>query len=250
MGRQILTDLEGPSGIIPDKELIDPFGINGLHHSHLRLRKLETIYHDRSNADNICMVRKGLCISFSYNEEGRRQIIDLAFPGDFLGLEALTYKAYISSASALTPSELAVYPVGDFIRQCYATPLLSRLLVECIAREHTLLAQRLTRITRRSATQRIAHLLLEVRGRAIRSVNSPSVAVIKNGRSLVAVTGNLQVKLPQTVIADILGISLVHVSRTMSKLKEEGLIEEASNGVLFCDLEGLKPLAQWEGVSP
>lgn len=231
-------------------EMMNPFQLSGMEYSSLTLEKSEHPYRERDSAENVYIVRHGLCFSYRYSEEGRRQIIDLAFPGDFLGLEALTQEHFVSSVSALTRAELVAYPVGDFTRQCYAKPALSRVLVECIAREQAVLTKRLVGVAHSPASQRIAHFLLEVRVRALRSASLHPMYTDERDRSLVTASGDFRIRLPQAMVADILGLSIVHVSRIMTRLKEGGLIKEASTGIHYCDLDGLKGVAMWEGLAP
>ena len=233
---------------------VDPFSISNISSSVVSLAKSSVLYSERDSANYIYVVRRGLCFSFRHDEEGRRQIIDLAFPGDFVGLEALTQPHYVCSLSALNHSELVAYAVDDFTQQCYAEPALSRALVECIAREQAILKKRLVGVAHSSASRRIAHFLLEVRLRALAAgklypVGHNELSPERNGQPVLRDEG-FKLKLPQAVIADTLGLSIVHVSRTLGKLKEDGLIEYCSAGLRFTDLEGLKELALWEGLSP
>lgn len=229
-------------------QMVDPFGICHGSGSVITLEKLALLYEERDLADYAYVVRRGLCFSFRHEEDGRRQIIDLAFPGDFVGLEALTQPHYVSGVSALTSAEVMAYPADEFTRQCYADPALSRALVECIARERAILTKRLVGVVHRSASRRIAHFLLEVRVRAIAA--SSACPPYPAGNALHGSEEPFSLKLPQAVIADALGLSLVHVSRTLNRLRSDGLIDYCSSGLRYRNLEGLKSVALWEGLSP
>jgi CRP-like cAMP-binding protein len=50
--------------------------------------------------------------------------------------------------------------------------------------------------------------------------------------------------LTQTEFGDTLGLSIVHVNRTLQRLRADGLIEFRNQKVTIRDLEGLKGLAQ------
>ncbi|MGM0570867.1 Crp/Fnr family transcriptional regulator [Marinobacter sp.] len=250
MGWRIPEALKERSGQADAGKSIDPFSICNISSSPVSVFKSENLYSEGNSADHVYVVRSGLCFSFRYDEDGRRQIIDLAFPGDFIGLEALTQARFVSSVSALTQAELVAYSVDDFTRQCYDEPALSRALVECIAKEHAILTKRLVGVAHSPADQRIAHFLLEIRSRALQSSKLHPVSEGTRNRALITAGGDFNLKLPQAIIADTLGLSIVHVSRTLSKLKEEGLIEDSSAGIRYRNLDGLKALALWEGISP
>ena len=250
MGWRIPESLKVRSQHGSADKAIDPFSICSISSSELKLGKDEVLFTEGCAADHVYVVKSGLCFSYRNLEDGRRQIIDLAFPGDFAGLEALTQSSFVSGFAALTAAQLVAYPVADFTERCYAEPALSRTLVECIAREQSILTKRLVGVAHTSASQRIAHFLLEVRVRALTSLK---LQPLKNGDAchfLAPDTGDFHLKLPQAVIADTLGLSIVHVSRTLSKLKEEGLIDQSSTGMRYRDLEGLKTIAVWEGLAP
>lgn len=256
MGWRLPEVVKEKSNLAESGDKLDPFSICNVS-SLVSLRKSAVLYSERDAAENVYVVRRGLCFSFRYDTEGRRQIIDLAFPGDFVGLEALTQDRYVCGLSALSQAELVAYPVNDFTRECYAEPALSRALVECIAREQAILTKRLVGVTHSSASRRIAHFLLEVRVRAMVARKFYPLAHEKpSGRTTSIATGrratdeNFRLKLPQAIIADTLGLSIVHVSRTLSKLKDDGLIDYCSAGLRFCNLEGLKSVAMWEGLEP
>lgn len=250
MGWRIPEAVRARSGEALDTEMIDPFSICRISSSVKELDKSGILFMEGDPAQHVYVVKSGLCFSFRNHEDGRRQIIDLAFPGDFVGLEALTQGQFVNGLSALTRAELVAYPVDDFTQRCYAEAALSRTLVECIAREQVILTKRLVGVAHSSASQRIAHFLLEVRVRALASSQLHPLGDTAGNRCLITASGDFTLNLPQAVIADTLGLSIVHVSRTLGKLKDDGLIEDSSAGLRYLNLDGLKEVAQWEGLAP
>ncbi len=73
------------------------------------------------------------------------------------------------------------------------------------------LLNQLLRIGRQSAYERVAHLILELRER---------LAMIG-----FAGTDTIPVPLTQEMLADALGLSIVHLNRTLQQLRREGLIQ-------------------------
>lgn len=250
MGWRIPEAVRARSGEALATEMIDPFSICRISSSVKEVDKGGILFMERDPAQHVYIVKSGLCYSFRYHEDGRRQIIDLAFPGDFVGLEALTQKQFVNGLSALAKAELVAYPVDDFTQRCYAEAALSRTLVECIAREQAILTKRLVGVAHSSASQRIAHFLLEIRVRALTSSQLHPLGDYPGNRCLITDSGGFTLNLPQAVIADALGLSIVHVSRTLSKLKDDGLVEHTSAGLRYLNLDGLKEVAQWEGLAP
>ena len=93
-------------------------------------------------------------------------------------------------------------------------------------------AEHLIGISRRSAVERIAHFLLELLTRL-------RVIGLADERSF-------QLPLTQEQIGDILGLTGVHVSRTLRQLREEGLVETAGQRITIRNAEQLSILADFE----
>ncbi len=250
MGWRIPEALKARSEQAEAGKAVNLFSICDIVSFEFALKKSEALFSEGDPAEHVYVVKSGLCFSFRYHEDGRRQIIDMAFPGDIVGLEALTQAQFGNGLLALTNAELVSYPVDEFTRQCYAEPALSRALVECIAREQAILTQRLVGVAHSSAGQRIAHFLLEIRARAMESGRYQPLTGDAAHKPLVKPNGDFNIRLPQAVIADALGLSIVHVSRTLGKLKEQELIEDSPTGLRYRNLDGLKEVALWEGISP
>lgn len=229
----------------PD-DAIDPFSMCGIASAELELEKADVLFSEGDEVEHVYVVRSGLCYRYRYLKDGRRQIVDLTFPGDFIGLEALTQATFVSSLTALTPARVTAYSVKEFIQRCHADPPLVRMLLEWMARGHSILTKRLVGGAHGSASQRIAHLLLEIRLRALYSIQLTPIEKDAETPFLGADENELNLKIPQAIIADTLGLSIVHVSRTLASLREEGLIEQSATGLRYRNLEGLKDLALWD----
>lgn len=84
----------------------------------------------------------------------------------------------------------------------------------------------LASVGRRSAYQRIAHLLCEV------FVRMKAVGLAEELAFTLPIT--------QAELADSLGLSAVHVNRVLQQLRGEGLIRSRGAQTTICDWEGLK----------
>jgi len=93
------------------------------------------------------------------------------------------------------------------------------------SRQQALLTERLVNLARRSARQKMAHFLHEMYLR-LRQTNDD-------------IGGQFRLPLSQEQLADILGLSPVHVSRTFSALSEDGLVFRDRHHVSIPHLEAL-----------
>jgi len=162
--------------------------------------------------------------------DGRRQILRLILPGDLCSVFALDARPDAGAAVALTRARTAdLGPVHVLLDpSCPQQPAVAATLRTVAAREYAGLLTHLVRLGRMSAYERTGHLLLELFERQQR-------AGLVQGRSM-------PLPLTQEVLADVLGLSIVHVNRTLQQLRREGLIVYRAGRVTFSDMERLADL--------
>lgn len=160
--------------------------------------------------DRARVVRDGWAVRSKTLPDGRRQIIDFALPGTILGLYSHITPVAEETVTALTPMILAPFAPERMLELFASQPRLGSALAWLSAREDHILAERLVSMGRRSAYERVAHLFLELWERL-------------QVRGL-AGHGRLPMPLTQSVLADTLGLSVVHVNRTLGQLARDELI--------------------------
>lgn len=144
--------------------------------------------------------------------DGRRQIFDLLLPGDFIGV-APSGPLGEAWTVCLTRVELAD---AEALRRSLSDPAAElgaiRAAFGAVARQEQLrILDHLMRLGRQTAFERVGHLFLELHDR-LRAFG-------------LAEGGNFPLPLTQEVLADVLGLSVVHVNRVLQQLKRENLIE-------------------------
>ncbi len=144
--------------------------------------------------------------------DGRRQIIHLLLPGDSVNLCSDRWAGDDLPIVALTPVIAAdAEPIRSAISQ---NPDSHQGLINACERamwcEQMYCLNGIVRLGQQNAYERLAHLLLEVRERL--------TAV-----DLVSGSG-FQLPVTQDIIANVLGLSLVHLSRTLRQMRGEGVI--------------------------
>jgi CRP-like cAMP-binding protein len=134
--------------------------------------------------------------------DGRRQILKLILPGDVCGLFASTQPA--DPPVALTQTRVAA--VAFAANAASEGP--TRAILEF---EEWCLFNQLMRLGAMTAKERMAHLLLELYHR---------LAAVKLARDW-----SFEMPLTQEQLADVLGLSSVHINRTLQTLRREALID-------------------------
>jgi len=192
----------------------------------------ETIVVEGMSTNSIFIIEEGWAIRYRILENGRRQILNFMLPGDCFDLMSLNQAKSDHSVSAVTKVKLNRVRVSDFLKAARANPDMIISFLWVAIQEEAILREQIIRVGRRSATERVAHLILELNKRKMVFEES-SEKVVK-------------LPIPQTFLADALGLSVVHISRTISKLKSLKFIVSSQNGITVIDHDGLVKLSGFE----
>ena len=192
----------------------------------------ETLFSERSTYRHAVIVESGWAISYKLLDDGRRQVLRFILPGDFVGL----YTAVIEVANAyvepVTPLSVSLFPASKIADVFAETPRLGAAIAWSAGREEAILSEHLVSVGRRSALERLAHLFLEFLRRL----------------QLIDLAGERTFRLPvtQEILADALGLSVVHVSRTLRRLREDKLVRLARGHLEILDIRGLQEIADFD----
>jgi len=139
--------------------------------------------------------------------DGRRQILTFFLPGDIVDpLRAVAPRKDFSVMS-ITDVLVAAFRSDRLLDTTASAPGLRTLIARLMTREQELLAEHLLSVGRRTAREAVAHLILELVSRLRRGGSSEST---------------LTMPITQSEIGDALGLSTVHVNRTLRELEIDG----------------------------
>jgi len=158
----------------------------------------------------IGIIQGGWVLRSKALSDGRRQVINFGLPGDVLCLDALTFDRAYCDFWTIGRAVVTWRSVSEF-EQLYQTyPRLAFAIRRLAVQEEAMLSERLLSVGRRSAIESVSHLLLELWHRL----------------RLAGLAGEHAFPMPlsQEIIGDALGLSTVHVNRTVKVLEREGLI--------------------------
>lgn len=174
------------------------------------------LYADASSRRRIGLLLSGWACETALLPDGRRQIISILMSGDIIRRPAAAGSA-ARSIQALTPAVVADVSIlsgpPNLATRCH----LASALDACAGQREGWLFDQIVRLGRLSAYERVVHLLIELRNRAKR------VGLVANN--------SFRLPLTQELLADVLGLSIVHVNRTVQQLKREGLIDMRGGSV-------------------
>jgi len=177
-------------------------------------------------------VLEGWGFRYKTLEDGRRQILNYLVPGDLIGLQGALLQEMDHSVEALTTMRLCVFERTRFLTIFEKSADLAFDVTWIASREERILDGHMLSLGQRTALERAAYLLVFLYFRALRSgLLTPS---------------NAQIPLSQNLIADTLGLSLVHTNKTLKRLAQRKLIAWRGRACEILDPEGLCAVAEWE----
>lgn len=166
--------------------------------------------------------------------DGRRQIFGLLLPGDGIGVCPDHSVLALATTVAVTPVTCAdASPLQD-ARSAEEHPAIAAAQLCAMREDEARLLDHVVRLGRQTAYERLAHLLLELHARL-----STAGAAEDYG---------FEFPLTQEVLADVLGLSVVHVNRTLQQFRRERLVELRSSRLKLLKPELLAAIADFRLV--
>jgi CRP/FNR family transcriptional regulator, anaerobic regulatory protein len=194
---------------LSDEELI--FLSSAAHRMSLPAGKL--VMEEGEPAQHFYNVNAGTVRLFKALPDGRRQITGFAGPGHFIGLAATDMN--VVSAETMEPVQLCRFSRSGMRTMFGEYPALERKLLDVAMHELVLSQQQMLLLGRKTALERIASFLLSWAQRQ----------EICGAGKLPRPNAKLVLPLSRTDLADYLGLTIETVSRSLSHLKKDGLIE-------------------------
>jgi CRP-like cAMP-binding protein len=180
----------------------------------------------------VFLITDGIAMRYRILRDGQRQILNLLLPGNFAGVTSCRFETALYSIKTLTETTISPLPLNKLLGLLETEPRLAAKLFWSFACETAILGEHLITVSRRSATERIAHFLLELLTR-LQEVG------LADERSY-------RVPLTQEMISDALGLSIPYVNRVLQQLRQAGLVRIKDQRVVIDDLDELAALADFE----
>ena len=174
----------------------------------------------------------GLAARYKLMSNGRRQITALHVPGDFVDLPNLLVGPSDYEATALGPCRV-VLAGHDLLKDAMAGSAgVTRLLWTDLLVDAAIQQEWLVSMGRRSALQHLAHIICELFLRL----------------KVVGQTEGFSFRLPltQSDVADVLGLSMVHVNRMLKALRSDEVMTWANQHVTIADWRRLSDIAEFD----
>jgi CRP-like cAMP-binding protein len=174
----------------------------------------------------------GLSARYKHMADGSRQITALQVPGDFVDLHAFLLKKLDHGIVAISTCRVAFADHADLRDITEKMPHLTRLLWLNTLVDTAINREWISSMGRRSKRAHIAHLICELYVRL---------------KTVDRVSGwSFQLPLTQAELADAMGISLVHVNKTLQVLRREEVFIWENRTLQIIDWERLTEIAEFD----
>lgn len=195
-----------------------------------QLKSNTPLFADGDRKAHAYRIESGMVLVYKILNDGERQIVTLAFPGDFIGLEAEDAHCY--EAQTLSSTRIRSVPTSTLWRRASEDPALGRELYGVLSREVAEARTHMLMIGRLAATGRVAAFLQSL--------------VQRNARRGLD-TADILLPVRRSDMADFLCLSVETVSRSLTELKAAGAIRlRGWRQVRIVDAATLEALAEGE----
>jgi CRP-like cAMP-binding protein len=178
---------------------------------------------------SLYLILEGWAAHYRDMEDGRRQIVDFAVPGDLCDLNLFILDAMDHSIAAITKLRVAEISREAFHRIITTYPNITTALWWQELASKSIHREWIVSMGQRSALEHVAHLLCEMFLRL----------------ESVGLTHGFCCDFPptQTELAEATGLTAVHVNRTLQELRRNGLIELERQRLTIPDMLALQQVA-------
>jgi CRP/FNR family transcriptional regulator len=191
-----------------------------------KLQPGEAVFCEADPATDLVQVTEGCLRRYRILPDGRRAITGFAFPGDVLGLASMDQYSY--TAEAVTPVKLRRVSRRRFHALVDDSAQLRPQLLLKLSQEMTAAQEQMILLGQKGAEERVASFLLTLARR-----RGDTVAPVE-----------IEIPMSRLDMADYLGFTIETVCRTITKLKDAGLISlKDRRTIRLCNVTALQQQA-------
>lgn len=178
-----------------------------------------------AHADDLFIIVDGWACRYLTTHDGGRQLSALLLPGDMGNLDSLMFSRLDYGVRTLTDTTVVSLPRDWALALAVQHPGIARTFTWLALLENVILTKWTQSLGRRSAKMRLAHLLCEL---------SVRLDAEHDGES------RFTLPLTQEQIADVLGLTSVHVNRVLQELRAERMVSTRYRRVVLPDVARLR----------
>lgn len=193
------------------------------------IQRGEHLFRQNAPFNSVYAVRSGSLKAYRLTKEGEEQVTGFYFPGEIIGMDGISKDHYASNAKALETTSVCEIPFDSLGELSTRLPSLQRHFFQLMSQEITEDQQLIALLSKNSAEERLASLLLSISAR--------------NARQKLSTT-HFRLSMSRTDIGNYLGLTVETVSRLFSRFSNSGIIRVDNKEVTLLDLDALSALAK------
>ncbi len=194
----------------------------------LKVKKRDAVFRSNQKSDGIYAVKSGAIKTSISNQEGQEQVLEFHLPGDMFGFDSFSSGSHSCDAIALEDTLLCKIPIDTFDKLCERLPGLRRELRHQVEKEIEHNQRLLLSLGQQQTDERFATFLIQV-----------SNHYQSRGFS------NKEFVLPMSRqdLSNYLGMAVETLSRIISRMTDENIINVNRRMIIISDLKKLTALA-------
>jgi CRP/FNR family transcriptional regulator len=192
---------------------------------HKHVKRGESLYRLGDPLGSIYPIRAGFFKVSTTSEGGNEQIMGFYMSGEVIGLDAVATQRHASTATAMEDSEVCLLPFKNFEKLCMKARSLQQRFHKIMGQEIAMEQNKILLLGSMSAEERVVSFLLDL-----------SVRFFACGHS----SSEFTLRMSREDIGDYLGLTLETVSRTLSRLQKERVLEVDGRHLRILDVPALK----------
>jgi CRP/FNR family transcriptional regulator len=192
------------------------------------LQKGQHLYREGDNFQSVFAVRSGSLKAYKTTDDGREQVTGFYFPGEILGMDGISKNTHASSARTLETSTVCEIPFASLAKLSAQIPNLQRQFFQLMSREITEDQVLITLLSKNSADERVAALLLSISSR--------------NARRKLSAT-HFRLPMSRVDIGNYLGLTVETVSRVFSRMQKMEVLVVDNKEIEILDMQGVRHIA-------
>jgi CRP/FNR family transcriptional regulator len=192
------------------------------------LQKGDSVCHEGQPFTSLFALRTGSLKAYRLAADGKEQITGFYLPGELFGVDGIAQNRHMTTVMALETSSICEIPFSSLEQLSTLIPGLQRHVFKLMSQEIAQDQQLITLLSKNSAEQRIAALLLNLSRRSARLKLSSTA---------------LRLPMSRTDIGNYLGLTVETVSRIFSRFQKAGILEVQKREIRICNTENLSKRA-------
>ena len=192
------------------------------------LQKGDHLYRAGDDFHAVYAIRSGTVKAVHITDDGLEQVTGFYLPGEIIGMDGIARNRYSNSAIALETASVCEIPFSRMEELSLQMPSLQRHFFQLMSKEITQDQQLITLLSKNSAEERIAALLLSISSR--------------NHQRALSST-HFRLPMSRADIGNYLGLTVETVSRVLSRFQKQALICVDKREIAINDLDKLRKIS-------